>query len=311
MNRLVASDLANIEGRALAWLAGEEWKLDAFRAFDRGDGPDLYRVAYARAYGIEAADVTGDQRQIGKVMELALGYQGGKHAFASMATNYGISVVEFREEAPADAQFVLTFADAEEIKNQWRAAHPATVAFWYGLDRAAKSAVDEPGKITKCGPIAYRVMGDFLYCRLPSGRSIAYPYPSIIPPDADDTDDKPAETGADKPAFKRTWPQLGYWGVDSRPGKSKAWCQQRAYGGLLAENVTQAVARDVLMLAFKRIENAGYRIVMHIHDEVVCEAARGHGSPEHLSALLTQGETWTAGLPLASKGWDGARYKKD
>lgn len=296
--QLIASDLANIEGRVLAWLAGEAWLLDAFRAYDAGTGHDIYKLAYARAYNIRPEDVTDDQRQIGKVMVLALGYQGGKHAFASMAVNYGITVVEYRHQAPADAKFVLTFDDAEKIKKAWREAHPRIVQFWWSLDKAAKRAVENPGEVCAANQyIAYRVTGDFLYCRLPSGRVISYPYPHIIPPDAHDA--------------QQRWPQLGYYGVDSRPGKNKAWSQQRAYGGMLAENVTQAVARDILMMAFARIEAAGYSIIMHIHDEVVCEVPAGFGSPNELSRLMTQGETWSTGLPLASAGWRGDRYRKD
>lgn len=152
---LVAADFSSIEGRVLAWLAGENWKLDAFKAFDEGEGADLYKLTYARAYGLEAADVTKDQRQLGKVMELALGYQGGVGAFQTMARGYGVRITD---------------EQADEIKTRWREQHPATKAFWKILERSAIAATREPGRLTKAGRILFRKSGSFLFARLPSGR---------------------------------------------------------------------------------------------------------------------------------------------
>lgn len=280
---LVAADFANIEGRVLAWLAGEDWKLEAFKAFDAGQGADLYKLAYARAYGLEAADVTKDQRQVGKVMELALGYQGGVGAFQTMARGYGVRITD---------------EQADEIKTRWREQHPATKAFWKTLERSAIAATREPGRVTKAGRILFRKNGSFLWARLPSGRSLCYPYPRIVEKTLpwEDEDGKPAKGEA-----------LEYDGVDP---VTKAWGTTDTYGGKLAENVTQAVARDILAAALLRLEHHGYAVVMHVHDEIVCEVPEGWGAVDEMEHLMEEIPTWAEGLPIAAEGWRGKRYRK-
>ena len=197
--KLIANDYSNIEGRVLAWVANETWKLDAFKAYDtfkldehgrkipdpkkKGEflrmGYDLYLVAYGASFGKHPTDVTEDERQIGKVQELALGYQGGKGAFASMAINYGIRVVEDDDETRHEKN-TLTVSQVEEIKKAWRAAHPNVVKFWHMLEEAAINAVRNRGAVYRVGPVAYRVSGNYLMCRLPSGRCLFYAGPSII-----------------------------------------------------------------------------------------------------------------------------------
>lgn len=350
--KYVSCDLANIEGRVLAWLAGEEWKLEAFRDYDtiigtdaKGEpirkGPDLYILAYARAFGVPLEDVDDIMRQIGKVMELFLGYQGGLGAFASGAANYGFCVVPKKEDAPANAKQVLTEAEAETIKTRWREANPAIVQFWYDLNDAAMEAVRSvnpktgAGSVTRAGRIHYRVNGDFLLCLLPSGRCMVYPYPSIkymtttfyerevqkwrdIMEDAAEeahTDDGARRWGQARDILQELLDnpdkreQLVFWGVSSK-SKNKKWGPQRAYGGLLAENVTQATARDVLADSFPRIEAAGYPIVMHVHDETLCEPLEAHGSWQDLARLMVAVSSWADGLPVAAAGWEGDRYRK-
>jgi DNA polymerase len=164
-HKLVVSDLSNIEGRVLAWLAGEDWKVKAFADFDAGVGHDLYKLAYARSFGIDAENVTKDQRQIGKVQELALGYQGGLGAFSSMAALYGV----FLPEPEVDA-----------IVKAWRKAHNATVKLWYDLERAVKAAIREPETRHMVRDLGVGYKDNWLRIKLPSGRYLCYPNAGLV-----------------------------------------------------------------------------------------------------------------------------------
>jgi len=288
-HELMAADFANIEGRVLAWLAGEQWKLDAFTAYDQKKGPDIYKLGYAKSFRIPVEEVTKDQRFIGKVQELALGYQGGVGAFQTMARGYGVVVSD-------------TLAD--EIKTAWREAHPKIVAYWYDLEDAAKQAVTNPGRQFSA-PYAYAevpdsrkcsflVKGSFLFCKLPSGRVLTYPYPKLKP--------IPTPWGEDKE-------QVHYMSVD---GKTKKWQETHTYGGKLAENVTQAVSRDILADAMLRVEAHGHPIVMHVHDEIVAEVSdvQPAGLLTVFEEIIARVPQWASGLPIAVEGWKGKRYRK-
>jgi DNA polymerase len=276
----ISVDFANVEGRVLAWLAGEDWKLQAFREFDAGIGPDLYKLGYGRSFGIAPEEVTDDQRQVGKVMELALGYQGGVGAFQTMARGYGVIVSDTR---------------ADELKIKWREAHPKIVRYWYDCDRAAISAVLHHGrKFTAGAPsreVTYLVKGSFLWCRLPSGRVLCYPYPKIV-----------------KNKFDRDAVQ--YMGVD---GKTKKWGEQQLYGGLAVENITQAVARDLLVMGMQRVEDAGLEVKFHVHDQVIVELeedALPTTGLKLVGKLMCELPDWAQDLPLAWDGWRGKVFRK-
>jgi DNA polymerase len=268
--KLVIADLSNIEGRMLAFLAGEQWKLDAFADFDRGIGPDLYKLAYARSFSKKPEDVTPDERQIGKVMELALGYQGGSGAFAKMAGLYGIELPDWR---------------VKELVEAWRKAHSATKTFWKLTEEAARLALATPGKAYTAGKLVFRVDGTWLRVGLPSSRYLCYPNAAI-----DDAG------------------KLSYEGTDQYTRK---WTRLDTYGGKLVENATQAAARDILTCGMRHAEAAGYPIVLHVHDELLCETP---DSPEYthegLAKLMSTGPQWAVGLPLAAAGFETKRYRK-
>ncbi|HEX8873109.1 MAG TPA: DNA polymerase [Nitrosospira sp.] len=278
---LYAGDYSNIEGRVLAWLAGEEWKVKAFEAFDAGTGPDLYLLAAARIFHkpVTAYTKKSPERQIGKVAELALGYQGGVGAFQTMAVTYGVKVSD---------------SEAESIKLAWRGAHPCITQFWYDLEAAAVRAVQNPGLISPCRNVSFRIHGSFLWCCLPSGRLLCYPYPEL--------QDILTPWGDMKP-------QVSYKAVDDT---TRQWTRTHTYGGKLAENITQAVARDILAHALIQLHANGWPIVLHVHDEIVAEVQSG-GSPrplEEFLAAMKQSPPWAAGLPIAVEGWKGRRYRK-
>ncbi|WP_038265755.1 DNA polymerase [Xenorhabdus cabanillasii] len=306
--KLVVTDLSNIEGRMLAWLAGEDWKLKAFSEYDHGTGPDLYKLAYARAFNIAPENVTEDQRQIGKVMELALGYQGGVAAFVTFALTYTLDLDELADAAlpniPVSIQrdsvkwykksveqnntYGLServFITCDSLKRLWRNEHTATVPFWYELEEAVKRAINSPGITIPCRKLRVRRDGAWLRVVLPSGRAVCYPSPRL-------------KDG-----------QISYMGTNPY---SRKWQRLKTYGGKLVENVTQAAARDVLAGNMSRIEAAGYDIVLTVHDEIISEAPdTSDYSSEHLSSLLATNPDWAPDLPLNAGGFEAYRYKKD
>jgi DNA polymerase len=273
---LVAADLASIESRTLAWLAGEEKKLEIFRTHGK-----VYEDAASSIYRVPMDKVSKEQRQIGKVAELALGFQGGKGAFQSMAANYNVKVSDER---------------AEEIKHAWRQANPKIVQYWHEIEAACKKSVLNPGQVYAAGildrQVKFKVSGSFLFCRLPSGRCLCYPYPKVeskLMPWGDTRD------------------TVTYLTEESTTNKI---IRMKIYGGLLTENVTQASARDVLAEGLVRLKKHNYPVVMHVHDEAVAEVLDGFGSVEEMERLMAVVPSWATGLPIAAEGWRGFRYRK-
>lgn len=289
---IYARDWSNIEGRMLAWLAGEEWKLEAFRAYDRKEGPDLYKLTAGGILGKPVDAITDDERQAyGKVPELALGYQGGVGAFQSMARVYGVRVTD---------------AKADEIKVGWREKNPNIRQFWYDLENAAFEAVNNPGRAVPCGRLLFKRVGSFLFLRLPSGRSLCYAQPELREKTMPWIDER---TG--KKAIKLS---LSYMGVNSY---SRRWERCWAYGGLLAENATSGASRDVMAEALVRLEARGYETILTVHDEVVCEVgsvavagSNWRGSPEEFQEIVEEVPSWCPGLPVAVAGFEAERYRK-
>lgn len=309
-HKLTVSDLSNIEGRMLAWIAGEEWKLQAFRDFDAGIGPDLYKVAYARSFNVDPEEATGQKRQIGKVQELALGYEGGVGAFVAMAAVYGIDLEELADRArPTIPKKVLLDAEemwqwakrknrtlglsqnvyvvCEALKRLWRNAHPATEALWAEVETAARCAILNPNQVFTAGRLAFDRKGAWLRMRLPSGRYLLYPNPKLVGPTQQI--------------------QFAAWNV-----YKKCWMHEPTYGGKLVENACQATSRDIMAYAMPEVEKAGFPIVLTVHDELVTEPLdKPEFSAERLSAILSTNPPWAEGLPLAAKGFETQRYRKD
>ena len=207
----VVADWSAIEGRVNPWLCGAEAKLDIFR-----QRLDPYKVNAAATYGVRYEDVTDEQRQVGKVQELALGFGGSTGAFAAMGRGYG---VRFEE------------AQARRIVDAWRRANPWAVMFWQDLERAYMSAMRHPGHEFTAGRITYFYDKQHLWYMLPSGRVLCYPFAKF------EGEHLTYAKASWKPAADATeWPRAHLW------------------GGLACENVTQASAHDILRAALRQCD---------------------------------------------------------
>lgn len=308
--KLVVSDLSNIEGRVLAWLAGEEWKLQAFRDYDTGKGHDLYKRAYAKSFSVDPAKVNKEQRQQGKIFELSLGYQGGVGAFFTFSLAYGVNLVDMAHSAIGNIRNNIleqsksaydgavkqkrtyglsaqVYIVCDAFKRLWREAHPNITQFWKKLDSVTRAVIEgRNNKPVNIGQINIDKVGSWLRIQLPSGRYLCYPGARID------------ENG-----------KISYLGQNTY---SRKWERVNTYGGKLAENITQAVARDVMAWKMPTIDETGFHIVLTVHDEIITEAPDlPEYFHEYLSSILATPPAWATDLPLSAAGFEAYRYKKD
>lgn len=311
--KLVVADLSNIEGRVLAWLAGETWKLEAFRAYDRGEGVDLYKATYARTFGVKPGEVTKKQRQIGKVLELAMGYMGGVGSFLAFASVYSVDLKDLAErtyesldqgtliEAGGQWDFFSrkgmtnglderTWTALNAIKLAWRNAHPAITDFWREVEARVSLALGQYAATNRRPlPVTFSNTPFGLACRLPSGRVMAYPRAEL-------------PTDGEHCLFRYYAPLR----------VRKGFAMSRTHVGRVVENITQATARDVLAANLARVEAAGYKIVLSVHDELITETPDTPDyTAERLAALMATQPAWARDLPLAAAGFEAYRYEKD
>lgn len=277
---LICSDYSAIEAVVLAMLAREEWRIEVFRTHGK-----IYEMSAAKTSGIPIEEIlrhkeeTGShhplRKKLGKVGELAGGYQGGLGAWK----NFG-------------AGEYMTDEEIKENVKKWRAESPNIVNFWYAMEGCAVNAVKFPGNTYQHNGIAWCMRDDVLYCRLLSGRLLAYHKPRLR---------------LDTTPWGKTVDKLSYLGTEQ--GKL---VRIDTYGGKLTENIVQATARDILTNAMPALEAAGYPIVLHVHDEIVSEVPKGFGSIEEFEAIMARMPTWAADWPIkAAGGWRGLRYRKD
>jgi DNA polymerase len=318
-HRLLAADFANIEGRVTSWLAGEQWKLRAFRAADNDEGPGLYELTASQIFNCAVEAVTKAQRQVGKVAELALGFAGGVPAFHAFAQIYRTDMAQAYESLRAvlgddwdvwgkaeraydrwskegilatDVMSREAWIASDVTKRMWREKHPATTAWWDALNAAVFEAVVHPGRITHCGRLSYVVKRGFLWCRLPSGRCLAYGSPDVR---------MVATPWGEKQATPTAL------GVDSL---TKRWRRFPLTRQILSENPVQAVARDCMRDGMLACERAGYPIVLTVHDEAVADTPNGFGSLGEFERLLSEMPAWAEGLPVVATGFEAQRYRK-
>ena len=347
-NKLIVADYSNVEGRGLAWLAGEETALETFRS-----GLDIYCVTAGKMFGLDPDHIKKnrkDLRQIGKACELGLGYGGGVAAFLTFAKNLGLDLYAMAEtmkgtfpdhiwaaakrgyeyariqeknkkgfagqkaERPSYDLPKNVWLTCDSIKRMWRESHPKTCAFWNDLESAAMNAIKNPGKsywagaeVRENGDRAIRIRrtkgkdgspGWWLQVELPSGRILSYPGIGISVEKQIDEDD-------DRTEYRE---RIRYMGENQT---TRQWGKQYTYGGKLSENVTQALCRDLLANALVTVEDAGWPVVLHVHDECVCEVPN---TPDYtlaeLGRMMCDLPVWAAGFPLAYSGDEVMRYAK-
>jgi hypothetical protein len=269
---LIGADFSAIESRMLAWLAGEKWKLDTYRQYDETRDPALEPYCVMASKALRRTVTPDDEagRGFGKVYDLAFGFGGGVGAWRKF-----------------DTSDTYSDAEIEDFKRAFRAMHPATFRFWHRLERHAHRCVRTKKPTALGNIIAFDMDGSTLFMRLPSGRRLAYPEACLVPGKFEDTQ------------------ALRY--KDNAKG---GWNDVDSWYGTLAENVVQATARDLLAAAMLRLEAVGYKIVLTVHDEIVCEVPEGFGSVEEFLRLMIEPPEWATGLPIAAKVWTRKRYAK-
>lgn len=273
--RFAVADYSAIEARVIAWLSGEQWRLDVFNGHGR-----IYEASASAMFGVPIERIVKGQpeyalRAKGKVAELALGYQGSVGALKTMgALKMGLH----EDELP-------------EIVRKWRASNPAITSFWSDTEDAVMDCVANGNQRAICGGrVHIRRTNDALIITLPSGRDMFYPYPQV-------TEGKFGD-------------QVAYLGMTQTTRK---WGEIQMYGGKWVENIVQATARDCLADAIYELAAQDFRPVFHIHDEVVMEIPPN--SPAHnvdrAIEVMCHASPWADGLPLNADGFESDYYRKD
>lgn len=311
---LVFPDFAGVESRYNAWMFGEEWKLAAYKAYDKGEGPNMYCVVYGQLFDVDPASKEGQEgKQQGKVIDLANGFEGGVAAAVKMCATYRIDLKDMaaalNRTLPKDVveESIEAWRYAEETgrtydlpeklwvplegsKRLWRRAHPNIVKGWAHLKDAPIKATENPGVAYKIpnGRIIFKVEDDWLVMRMPSGRKLWYYKPSV------------REDSKGRKEFR-------FFGVNT---KTRQWGPTGMYGGSWCNNETQGGCRDLLVrskLAFRKL---GYPLRGSVHDEPIMEAVPGEIPDEEILAVMCTNGKWDEGLPLAVEIHRGKRYRK-
>jgi DNA polymerase len=279
---LICSDYSAIEAVVLAALSGEQWRLEVFHSHGM-----IYETSASKITGVpfekfvEHKKRTGQhhplRKKIGKIAELASGYQGGIGAWRKFG---------------ADKHFDGD-AEIQEAVKAWRSESPKIVEFWHGCEDAARKAIQHPKKDYYFRGLRFVVVTDVLVIQLLSGRTLKYHSPQL----------HTEITPWGKQVLKITYMGKSLQG---------SWLRLDTYGGKLVENIVQATARDILTHAMVKLERAGYLIVLHVHDEIVSEVPAGAGSITEFKSIMGDLPDWCKDWPIkAAGGWRGQRYRKD
>jgi len=272
------ADFSAIEARVVAWLAGEQWRMDVFNSHGK-----IYEASAAMMFGVSIEEVTkgSGYRDKGKIAELALGYGGSIGAMLKMGGEaMGLSENEMKD-----------------IVEAWRRKSPAIVNFWFEIDRLVKCAIRIPNseQVYKKGAKQSLVVtydGQVLTIKLPSGRKLFYYHPTFT---------------------KNRWGResIKYRGIDQ---DTKQWGWVETYGGKLTENIVQAISRDLLAFSMMNLYDSGYKVCMHVHDEAICEIDDGldnRTTLQNMCDIMGVRPEWAQQLPLTANGYLTPFYKKD
>lgn len=234
----------------------------------------IYEASAAQMFHVPVESIhKGDPlRQKGKIAELALGYGGSVGALKSMgALNMGVAEEEL-----------------QPLVDAWRNSNRAIVKFWHDVEWAALEALEgKPSKLHN--GIQFQKESGILFIGLPSGRRLAYIQPEI-----------------QENKFGR--PAITYMGLNQT---KSTWERIETFGGKLVENIVQAFARDCLAESIIRLEDRGFEVNFHVHDEVILDVPRGQSTPEEISAIMCEPISWASGLPLSADGYRCDFYRKD
>ncbi|HFL2515223.1 TPA: DNA polymerase [Clostridioides difficile] len=270
-HRFIVSDFSAIEARVIAWLAGEKWRLDVFNSHGK-----IYEASASQMFKIPIENIKkgSELRQKGKLAELSNGYGGSVGALISM----GAIKMGLKEE------------ELQPIVTAWRNANPNITKFWWDVDKAAKKAIKDRTIVEIQHGIKFIYNPGVLFIELPSSRRLSYLRPKIEPHTTFSGD------------------KITYEGMEQT---SKQWKRIDTYGPKLVENIVQATARDCLREAMFNVTDAGYSIVMHVHDELVIDVDKKGGSLEEVNSIMGKEISWAKGLPLKADGYECDYYKKD
>lgn len=282
---IARGDMGQLEARMLLYIAGAEDMLQAYRDFDAGIGPDLYRVTGSKMFGIPVDVLTAEQRMLGKISVLSFGYAGGAKAYLRFSKLYGVNVSE---------------ETANGYKNDWREANPAVVELWYTIERAAVECLrSTPGTAHYAKPnLSFKRNNQVMVMRLPSGRGIYLWYPKM---------EKMETPWGVKDC-------ITYWAENH---VTRQWTKETTYGGALTALAVQgASTRDLIAFSLLLAEKQdGFAPVMCVHDEIIVEAAQNvfaskDDAAETLKQIMLVKPDWCSGLPLSVETSCDARYIK-
>lgn len=269
--KFIVADFSAIEARIIAWIAGEQWRLDVFKTHGK-----IYEASASQMFNvpIKEIDKGSPLRQKGKIAELALGYQGSTGALKNMGA----------------LKMGLTEDELPELVKQWRVANPKIVQLWYEVESKVMTAIQDRTTVRIKDNLTAIYQNSILFIELPSGRRLAYPKPQVI-----DHDRFP---GKQKIIFQEL-------------NSDGQWIETETYGGRLVENIVQATARDCLVHSMLKLDRAGYEIVMHVHDEVVIEIEKNRDELKNVINLMSEDIPWAPGLPMRADGYECEYYQKD